>query len=145
RAVQSGGVKLWRGAAFHVGQLRPFVANDESALELAEVLGVDPEISLERMFYFHARRHVNKRPAAEHRGVQGAKFVVAGRNHFAEPLPENLGMVLQTFRAADEDNALFADRLLDVGINRFAVELRFYAGQEFSFLLRNAEPLEGAF
>ena len=55
-----GGVELRRGAAFHVGQLRAFVADDERALELAEVLGVDPEVSLERMFHLHSRRDVNE-------------------------------------------------------------------------------------
>ena len=34
---------------------------------------------------------------------------------------------------------------LDVGINRFAVELRFHAREEFPLLLGNTEALEGAF
>src|SRR5205807_7504941 len=33
---------------------------------------------------------------------------------------------------------------LDVGVNRLAVELRFYAGEKFSLLFRNAETLECA-
>ena len=66
------------------------------------------------------------------------------RNDFAEPFPENFRMILQSFGRTDEDHALFADRFLDVGINRFAVELRFDAGEKFAFLFRNAESLEGA-
>ena len=54
-------------------------------------------------------------------------------------------MILQPFRAADEDHALFADRFLDVGINGLAVELRFHAGQKFPLLLRDAKALERAF
>ena len=96
------------------------------------------------MLHFHAGRDVNERAAAEDRGVQRAEFVVAGRDDFAEPFPENLRMILQPFGRADKDHALFADRFLDVGIDRLAVELRFDAGEKFSFLLRNAEPLEGA-
>ena len=60
RAVQGGGVELRRGAAFHVSQLRTFIANDEGALELTEVLGVDAEVSLERMFHLHSGRDVNE-------------------------------------------------------------------------------------
>ena len=40
--------------------------------------------------------------------------------------------------------ALFADRLLDVRVGGFAVELRFHARQELSLLLGNAKPFEGA-
>ena len=144
RAVQGGGVELRRGAAFHVGHFRAFIGDDEGALELAEVFGVDAEVSLQRMFHFHAGRDVDERAAAEHGGVQRAEFVVAGRDDFAEPFPENFRMILQAFGRSDEDDALFADGLLDVGIDGFAVELRFDAGEKFSFLLRNTEPLEGA-
>src|SRR5207237_7381476 len=94
------------------------------------------------MFHFHAWRHINKRAAAENRGVQRRKFVVAGRNYLSKPSPENLRMFFQTFSRTDKDHALFADRLLDIGINRFAIELRFHAGEKFAFLLRNTERLE---
>jgi len=44
---------------------------------------------------------------------------------------------------ADKDHALFADCFLDVGVDRFAIELRFHAGEKFALLFRNAEALEG--
>src|SRR6266487_2030540 len=94
------------------------------------------------MLHFHAWRHVNERAAAENRGVQRRKFVVAGRNYLSKPSPENLRMFFQTFGRTDKDHALFADRLLDIGINRFAIELRFDAGEKSAFLLRNTEALE---
>ena len=72
-----------------------------------------------------------------------AEFVVAGRDDFAEPLPENFRMFFQPFGRADKDHALLADCFLDVGIDRFAIELRFHAGEKFAFLFRNAEALEG--
>ena len=63
-------------------------------------------------------------------------------------LPKNLRkdfrVFLQAFRAADEDHALVAERLLDVGIRRLAVELRFDAREELALLLRDAQTLEGA-
>jgi hypothetical protein len=60
RAVQSGGLKLRRRAAFHVHHFRAFIGDDERALELAELLAVDAEIGLERMLHFHAGRHVDE-------------------------------------------------------------------------------------
>ena len=65
RAVQRGGLELRRGAAFHVGHFAAFVGDDERALELAEVFGVDAEIGLQRMLHLHAGRHVDERAAAE--------------------------------------------------------------------------------
>src|SRR6266436_3609338 len=96
------------------------------------------------MLHFHARRHVDERAPAENRGVQGRKFVVADRYYFAKPAPENFRMLFQPIGRADKDHALFADRFLDVGIDRFAIKLRFDAGEKFAFLFRNAEALKGA-
>ena len=143
-AVQRGGVKLRRRAAFHVGQLRAFIDDDERAFELTEILGVDPEIGLERMLHFHAWRHVDERSTAKNGAVERAEFVVADGNDFPEPVPENLRMMFQTIGAAHENDALLADRFLDVRINRLAIELRFDAGEEFALLFGNAEPLESA-
>src|ERR1700682_6232583 len=137
-------MELWRGAAFHVSQLRAFIADDEGALELAKIFRVDAEVGLERVLYLHTRRHVDERSAAEDGGVQRAKFVVTDRDDFAEPLSENIRVILQTLGRSNENDALFANCLLDVGINRFAVELRFDAGEKFAFLFGNAEPFEGA-
>ena len=67
RAVERRRVELRRRAAFHVGELCAFIADDERALELSEVLGVDPEVSLKRMFHLHAGRDVDERSAAEDR------------------------------------------------------------------------------
>ena len=59
-AVQRGRVKLRRRAPFHVGNFRAFVRDDEGAFELAEILGVNPEICLQGMLHFHTRRDVDK-------------------------------------------------------------------------------------
>ena len=52
-------------------------------------------------------------------------------------------MFLQALGAADEDHALVAERLLDVGISRLAIELSLHAREEFALLFRDAEALEG--
>src|SRR6266581_7309218 len=140
--MQRGSVKLRRCAALHVSHFRAFVCNDEGALELPEVFGVDAKVSLERMLHLHARRDVNERTAAEHSRIKRAKFVVGDRDDLAEPFPENFRIILQSFGRSDENNALFADGFLDVRIDGFAVELRFHAGEKFSLLLRNAKTLK---
>src|SRR4051794_9339071 len=84
RAMQRRRIKLRRGAAFHVSQFGTFVADDECALELSKVLGVDAEVGLERVLYLHSRWHVNERSAAEDGGVQRTEFVVANRYDLSE-------------------------------------------------------------
>src|SRR5437867_6655573 len=93
--MQRGGVKLRGRATFHVGHLRALIGDNERALELAKIFGVDTKISLERMFHFHPWRDIDKRAAAKHGGIQRAEFVVADGDDLAEPLSENLGMILK--------------------------------------------------
>src|ERR1044071_3823719 len=123
RTVQGSGVELRSGATFHVSQLRTFVANNESALELAEVRGVNSKVGLKWVLYLHSRWNVDEGTTAEDRRVKRAEFVIPNWDHFAEPFSENFGMILQSFGRSNKDDPLFADCLLDVGVNRFAVEL----------------------
>src|ERR1043166_5381641 len=97
------------------------------------------------MLHFHSGRYVDKRSAAKYSRIERAKFVVSDWNNFAEPFSENFRIILQPLARADKDNALLADSFLDVRINSLAVELRFHAGEELAFLLRNAKPLECPF
>ena len=69
-AVQRGGLKLRCRTSLHVGQFGTFINNNERALKLTELLGIDPEISLERMLNFHPRWHVDKAATAEDRTVK---------------------------------------------------------------------------
>ena len=142
-AVQRRRLEFRRRAAFHVHHLAAFIGDDERALELAEVFRVDSEIGLKRVLHLHARRHVDKRAAGEDGAVQRAELVVTGRDDLAKPLSEDLGMLVKALGRTDKDDALFADRLLDVRIGGLAVELRLDAGEEFALLLGNAETLEG--
>ena len=114
RAMQRRGLELRSSAAFHVGHFAAFVGNNERPLELPEIFRVDSEVSLERMFHFHPGRDVNERATTEDGRVERAEFIVSDRDDFAEPFPENFRMLLQTLGRADENNALLADRLLDV-------------------------------
>jgi hypothetical protein len=97
------------------------------------------------MLHFDPGRDINERAATEHGRIQRAEFVVANRNDFAEPRAENFRIILEPFSRTHKDHTLFADSLLDVGVDCLAVELRLDACEKFSFLLGNAESLEGAF
>ena len=60
RGVQGGGLELGSRAAFHVGDFRAFVGDDERALELTEVLGVDAEVGLQGLGHLHALGDVDE-------------------------------------------------------------------------------------
>ncbi len=141
--MEGGGVELGGGAALHVHDFGAFVGDDEGALELAEVLGVDPEVGLEGVLDLDPGGDVDEAAAAEDGAIEGGEFVVAGGDDLAEPLAEDL-VVLQPLGAADEDDALFADGGLDVGVGGLAIELGLDAGEELALLLGDAEALEGA-
>jgi len=144
-AVERGGGELGGGAAFHVGELGAFIDDDEGALELAEVFGVDAEVSLERVRDFDAGRHVDEGAAGEHGAVERGEFVVGRRDDFAEPLAEQVGVFAQGLGRVHEDDALLGDDLLDAGVGGLAVELGIDAGEELALVLRDAEALEGLF
>src|SRR3712207_9551373 len=66
------------------------VDDDQRALELAHVLGVDPEVGLQRDLDVHALRHVDEGAARPHRRVQRGELVVADRDDGAEVLLEDV-------------------------------------------------------
>src|SRR6202044_466003 len=72
-----------RGTTFDVVHVGALVDDDQRALELAHVLGVDPEVGLQRDLHVHALRHVDEGAAGPGRGVQRGELVVAGRDHRA--------------------------------------------------------------
>ena len=79
-----------RRAALDVVHVGALVGDDQRPLELAHVLGVDPEVGLQRDVDVHARRHVDERATGPHGGVQRRELVVTGRDHGAEVLFEQL-------------------------------------------------------
>ena len=78
------------GATFDVVNIRAFIGDDQGALELTHVLGVDSKVCLKRNLYVHTLWHVDEASARPNRGVQRSKLVVAGWNYCAEVLFENL-------------------------------------------------------
>ena len=59
--VQLAGVALGRGAAFEIADIRPLVGDDQRALKLSRILGIDPEIGAQFHRATHAGRHIDER------------------------------------------------------------------------------------
>ena len=97
--------------------LGPFLDDDQRPLELAHVLGVDPEIGLERDVDLDARRDVDERPAAPDRRVERGELVVLDRDDRAEVLLHQVGMLADRRVGVDEDDPLllqvFAQAVID--------------------------------
>ena len=123
---------------------RALVHDDERALELAHVLGVDAEIGLERHVDVHTLGHVDERPARPHCRVEGGELVVGRGNHGAEVLLEQLLVVAEPMVGGQEDDAQLLELLLDLVVDHLGVVLGTHAGEELLLRLGNPEPVEGA-
>ena len=133
-----------RGAALDVVHVGALVGDDQRPLELAHVLGVDPEVGLQRDLDVHARRHVDERAARPHRGVQRGELVVAGRDDRAEVLAEELRVLAQAGVGVQEDDALLLQVLADLVVDDLGLVLGGDAGDEALLLgLGDAEPVVG--
>ncbi len=144
RRVQRRRRELRRGAALDVVHLRALVGDDQRALELAHVLGVDPEIGLERHRHLDARRHVDERSARPDGRVQRRKLVVAGRNDRREILAHDLGILLDRGIHVAEQHALLVERLARAVIDDLGLVLRRDAGEKLALGLGDAETVERA-
>ena len=105
RGVQRVRLVDRRGTALDVVHVGALVDDDQRPLELAHVLGVDPEVGLQRNVDVHARRDVDERSPTPHGGVQRGELVVAGRDHGAEVLLEDLRVLAQRGVGVQEDDA----------------------------------------
>ncbi len=112
-----------RGAALDVVHVGALVGDDQRSLELAHVLGVDPEVGLQRDLDVDALGHVDERAAGPDRGVQGGELVVADRDHGGEVLLEQLGVLAQAGVGVDEDDALPLELLVDLVVDDLGLVL----------------------
>ncbi len=89
------------------------------------VLGVDPEVGLERDLDVHALRDVDKRAARPDGGVERGELVVAGGgDHRAEVLLEDLGVLAQRRVGVEEDDALRLEVFTDLVVDDLGLVLR---------------------
>ena len=91
------------GAAFDVVHVGALVDDDQRPLELAHVLGVDPEVGLQRNVDLHALRHVDERAARPDARVQRRELVVGRRDDRAEVLLDDVLVLAQAAVHVEED------------------------------------------
>ena len=144
RGVQRVAAVDRRGAALDVVHVGVLVDDDQGPLELAHVLGVDPEVGLQRDVDVHARRHVDEGATGPHRGVERGELVVADRDHGVEVLLEQLRVLLERRVGVLEDDALRLEVLADRVVDDLRLVLRGDAGHEALLLrLGDAELVVG--
>ena len=131
------------GAALDVVHRRTLVGDDQRALELAHVLGVDPEVGLQRHLHVDARGHVDERPARPHRGVQRRELVVAGGDDRSEVLLEDLGVLTEGRVHVHEQDALLLEVLPVLVVDDLGLVLGGDAGQVLALGLGDAQLLVG--
>ena len=130
------------------------LGDNQRALELAGVAGIDAEIGGQLHRAAHALGDEHEAAVGEHGRVQGGEVIVIGRHHGAEILAHQLGMVAHRLADRTENHAHFGQRFPERGGHRDTVEhgvhrdlralvfgvLRpFDAGQDGTFLQRYAE------
>ena len=144
RAVERVGGVDRGSAALDVVHGRAFVGDDQGALELAHVLGVDPEVGLQGDVDFNAGRDVDEGAAGPDGGVERGELVVVGRDHGGEVLADEFGVLTQRLVGAEEEHALLFQVFADVVVDDFGVVLRADAGQQaLLFGLGDAELVVG--
>src|SRR5262249_6661034 len=81
RRLQLVGITHGRGTAFEIADVAAFLRNDQGALELTGLRGVDAKISRELHRTAHSLGNVAERAVAEDRRIQRSKEVIGVGNH----------------------------------------------------------------
>jgi hypothetical protein len=130
--------------ALHIVHVSALVHDDQRPLELAHVLGVDPEVGLQRDLDVDALRHVDERAAGPGRGVQRRELVVAGRDDRAVVLAEQLRLLLERGVGVEEEDALLLEVLADLVVHHLGLVLGGDPGDQALLLrLGDAQPVVG--
>src|SRR4051794_18795871 len=122
RRVQLVLVAHGGGAALEVADVGALVGDDQGALELAGVGGVDAEVGRQLHGAAHAVGHVDEAAVGEDRGVQGGEEVVTLRHHRAEIAANQLRVLPDRLGDRAEDHPEFAQLGPEGGGDRDAVE-----------------------
>ena len=129
------------GAAFKITDGRAFVGDDECALKLAGVFGVDAEIGAQLHRAFHAFGDVAEAAVGEDGAVQSGEEIVGIGNDGAEVLADQFRVFAHGVGEAAEDDSLFGELGAEGGGDGDAVKdgIDGDAGEHFLFVQRNAE------
>ena len=142
RVQRVGGVRRGR-AALDVVHLGALVGDDQRALELAHVLGVDAEVGLQRHLDVDARRDVDERATRPDRRVEGGELVVVRRDGLAEVLLDQLGVLAQRGVHVGEQDALLLEVLPVAVVDDLGLVLGGDAGEVLALGLGDAQLLVG--
>ncbi len=134
-----------RRAALDVVDVSALLADDQRPLELAHVLGVDPEVGLQRHLDLDSGRDVDEGPARPDGRVQRRQFVVVGGDDRRPVLAHQVLVLAQRRVHVGEDHALGLELLVDLVVDDLGLVLGADAGEEFALRLGDAEPVEGVF
>ena len=143
RGVQRVGGVHRRRAALDVVHRRTLVGDDQRALELARVLGVDAEVRLQRHVDVHAGRHVDERAPRPHRRVERGELVVTGRDDGAEVLPHQLRVLAQGDVHGGEQDPLLLQVFAVLVVHDLGFELRGDPGEVLALGFGDAQLLVG--
>ena len=121
--VQGVGLVDGGGAALNVVNVGVFVRNNQGALELAHVLGVNAEVRLQRDLHVNSRGNVHEGATGPYGGVQCGELVVANRDDGAEVFLEQFRVFAQTGVGVDEDHALLLQVLTDLVVHNLRLVL----------------------
>ena len=143
RGVQRVGRVDRRRAALDVVDLRALLGDDQRALELAHVLGVDPEVGLQRHRDLDPGRHVDERAARPDGGVERRQLVVVRRDDRRPVLAHEVLVLAQGGVHVGEDHALGLELLVDLVVDDLGLVLGADPGEELALRLGDAEAVEG--
>ena len=113
-----------RGAAFDVVDLGAFLDDDQGALELAHVFGVDAEIGLQGDVDLDAGGYVEERAARPDRRVERGEFIVLDRDDRGEVFADQVGMFADRGVGIDEDDAFLLKVVAEAVVDDFRLVLR---------------------
>src|SRR6266568_1996803 len=119
--------------------------NDQSALELAHVLGVDAEVCLQGDFDANAFWDVDEAATTPHGAVQCRELVVRVRNDRAKVFFDNIRVQAQSCVHIGEDNAELLQVLTHFVVDGFTLVLRGYTGEELALSFWNTQAVKGIF
>ena len=130
-----------RRAAFQVAHRGAFGGDDQGALELAGLGGVDAKVSRQFHRAAHARRHVDEGAVGEHRRIQRREKIIARRHHAAEIAFDEFRVIAHRIGERTENDPGLAELFLEGRRHRHAVEHRVHrdAGEARALVQRNAE------
>ena len=145
RGVQLIFITHRSGAAFEITHVTALIGNNEGALKLPRLSGVNSKIRTQLQRTPHPFGDIYKRAIAEHRRIKRGKKVVRVRHHRAEIFFDELRMLLHRLGERTENHAMLGEFLLMRGANGDAVEHRIHchARQALTLVQGHAEFFVG--